>query len=372
MGFINRDIKRTMFLIFFGIFIWWIFSNIELVGKYIGIFISTISPLIIGFIIAFILNMPMMYIERKVLFNIKINDKYRRALSLLLTLVVFLFLIIMLIIIIIPNLVDAGIELSDKLPDYISALGKYIEGSTAGYSKINQWIESIDIEQVKDNLYSFIKGGFFDWIGSTFSIATSIFHNIISFFIGLIFSIYFLLQKEELIGGIKKLLVIILPRKVFDRLIYIGRITNKAFSDFIRAQSFESMVLGGIFFLSMILFKLPYASMISVVIAVSSIVPMIGSFIGLFVGVVLIFVENPQLAGLFIILFLILQQIEGNLIYPRVVGKLSGLSPLLTLAAVTLGGSLMGVLGMVLFVPIFSVIQKLIVDFMENAPKDVN
>ena len=372
MGFINRDVKRIMFLIFFGIFIWWLFSNMELVGKYIGIFIGTISPLIIGFIISFILNIPMMFFERNILINLKIKDKYRRILSLLLTLVVFLFVITMLIIIIIPNLIEAGIELSDKLPSYIGALGKYIEGSTMGYSKFNQWIEGIDMEQVKDNLYAFIRGGFFDWASSTFSIASSVFSKIISFFIGLIFSIYFLLQKEELINGIKKLLAIILPIKAFNKTIYIGKITSKAFSDFIRAQSIESMVLGGIFFLSMILFKLPYATMISVVIAVSSIVPMVGAFIGLFVGIILIFVENPQLAGLFIILFLILQQIEGNLIYPRVVGKLSGLSPLLTLVAVTLGGSLMGVLGMILFVPIFSVLQKLVSDFMENASKDLN
>ena len=150
------------------------------------------------------------------------------------------------------------------------------------------------------------------------------------------------MEKEELIKGIKKLLAIILPIKIFNKVLHIGSLTRKSFSDFIVAQSLESIILGTIFFISMLLLKFPYAAMISIVIAVSSFIPIIGSFIGLFVGIILIFVDSPKLAGLFIILFLALQQIESNIIYPRVVGKLSGLSPLLTLAAVTLGGSLMG------------------------------
>ena len=371
MKFINGDLKRKMFLIFFGIFIWWLFSNNQIVGKYIGIFISAISPLIIGFIISFILNKPMMFFERKLFKGPKIKDKYRKNLSLLLTFMSFALLIVLLMIIVTPNLIKAGVELGNKLPSYIGALDKYIKATAIGDSKLGQWIETINMDEVKENIYNFVKGGFFDWVNSSFSIATSVFGNIVSFFIGLIFSIYFLLQKEEIINNIKKILAIILPKKVFNKTIYIGNLTSKAFSDFMLAQSLESMILGGIFFISMILFKFPYATMISVVIAVSSIVPMVGSFVGLFVGVILIFVESPQLSGLFIILFLILQQIEGNIIYPRVVGKLSGLSPLLTLAAVSLGGSLMGVLGMILFVPLFSVIQKLVVDFIENAPRDL-
>ena len=176
------------------------------------------------------------------------------------------------------------------------------------------------------------------------------------------------MEKEELIKGIKKLLAIILPIKIFNKVLHIGSLTRKSFSDFIVAQSLESIILGTIFFISMLLLKFPYAAMISIVIAVSSFIPIIGSFIELFVGIILIFVDSPKLAGLFIILFLALQQIESNIIYPRVVGKLSGLSPLLTLAAVTLGGSLMGVIGIVLFIPIFSAIQKILVEFMENAP----
>lgn len=210
------------------------------------------------------------------------------------------------------------------------------------------------------------------WLTSSFVLAGSVFGGLISFLIGIIFSIYFLLDKDSLMEANKRLFQVILPRKTFNKTLYISRLTSKAFSDFILAQSLEAVILGGIFFISMSLFKFPYAGMISVVIAVFSFIPMVGSFVGLFVGIILIFVESPQLAGWFIILFLVLQQIEGNLIYPRVVGKLSGLSPLLTLAAVTLGGSLMGIVGMLLFVPIFSVIQKLTTDYIKNAPGPEN
>lgn len=235
---------------------------------------------------------------------------------------------------------------------------------------MSEWIESIDIEKIKENSYNFIKGGLSGWLSSSFAIASSVFGSVISFLIGAVFSIYFLIQKEGLIKNIKKLLFTILPQKVFNKILYIGSITSKTFSSFILAQALEAIILGIIFFLSMTLLKLPYAGMISIVIAVFSIIPMLGAFVGLFIGIILIFVESPQLSGLFIILFFALQQIESNFIYPRIVGRLSGLSPLLTLAAVTLGGSLMGILGMLLFVPLFSVIQKLVDDSMKNAPQD--
>lgn len=368
MEFINKDLKRKMFLVLFGIFSGWIFFNINLVGKYLGILLSALAPLIIGLIIAFILNKPMMFFERKIFRKSKMKSKYKRILSLLLTLLVFLILIGLFFLIVIPNLLEVSMELGDKFPSYMEAIDKYIGDSSIKHSKLNQWIQSIDLKEVRENISNFIKGGLMGWLTSSFVLAGSVFGGLISFLIGIIFSIYFLLDKDSLMEANKRLFQVILPRKTFNKTLYISRLTSKAFSDFILAQSLEAVILGAIFFISMSLFKFPYAGMISVVIAVFSFIPMVGSFVGLFVGIILIFVESPQLAGWFIILFLVLQQIEGNLIYPRVVGKLSGLSPLLTLAAVTLGGSLMGIVGMLLFVPIFSVIQKLTTDYIKNAP----
>ena len=166
----------------------------------------------------------------------------------------------------------------------------------------------------------------------------------------------------------------VLPVKIAEKLDYVARITRESFSQFLTGQTLDALILGGMFFIVMTIFKFPYALMISIIIAISAVIPLVGSFFGLLIGAFLIFVESPKMAGFFIILFLVLQQVEGNLIYPKVVGKASGLSSVWTLAAVTLGGSLMGIVGIILFVPMFSVIQTLLVEYTEDQleEKDIN
>lgn len=366
MDFFSKEVKRGMFLIFFGIFTWWLFINSKFIGSKIDLLLQALSPLVIGFVISFILNRPMMFFEKLLYRNKKIDDKFIRTLSLLITILVFMLIITLLILIVVPSLINTAIELKYKFPEYLKSIKEYIENSSIKNSIFDNWIQNIDINSIRDNISEFIKGGLFNWLGSTFSIASSVVGNVLSFFLGFIFSIYFLMQKEEIVEGIKKILHVILPLQFSNRILYIGNLTKKAFSDFLLAQSLEAVILGSIFFITMLIFRFPYTSMISVVIAVFSFIPVVGSFIGLFVGIILIFVESPKLAGLFILLFLVLQQIEGNIIYPKVVGKFSGLSPLLTLVAITLGGSLMGVVGIILFIPIFAVIQELIKDFSND------
>ena len=364
MEFFSKEVKKAMFLIFFGILTWWFFTNIELICNKIVFIRQALTPLIIGLIISFILNRPMMFFERKL--SIKIKNKYKKLISLFLTLIVFILTILLILLAIIPSLIDTGVELKVKFPEYLNSIKEYIENSSIRYSKFNEWVQNIDVDSIKDSITNFIKGGLFNWLGSTFSIASSIVGNIVSFFLGFVFAIYFLLQKEEIIKGLKKLLYAIFPLPLTNKIIHIGLLTNNAFSEFLLAQSLEAVILGSMFFLSMLIFKFPYSTMISIVIGVFSFIPLVGSFIGLFVGMILIFVESPKLVGLFIVLFLIIQQIEGNFIYPRVVGKFSGLSPLFTLIAVTLGGSLMGIVGIILFVPVFAVIHKLSKEFVDK------
>lgn len=364
--FLTRDIQKKMFLVFFGILIWWMFVNINNIIDNVNFILQAFSPIIIGFIISFILNRPVMFFENKLLKSKSITDKLKRPISLLITIIMSSIIIVLVLLIVIPSLIDTGVELKDKFPIYIDYLKEYFKASSIQYPRLNQWIEDMDISGIKDNFATFLKGGLFDWLGSTFSFASSILGNIISFLLGFIFSIYFLLQKEDIIKSLKKILYSITPHQLYNKIMYISTLTNRAFSDFLLAQSLEAIILGSIFFLFMMIFKFPYSTMISTTIAVCSFIPIIGSFIGLLVGIVLIFVESPKLAGLFIVMFLVIQQIEGNIIYPRVVGRLSGLSPLLTLVAVTLGGGLMGVVGIILFIPLFVVIQQLVKEFIDN------
>jgi len=370
----TKSTKKAMFLIVFAIFVWWLFENFKFVGKGLNIFLEILAPFIIGLAIAFILNKPMSFIEGKLfskkgLFKGK-RSKYKRPISLLITLILFFLVIAIVLILVIPNIIEAGGHLAEIVPGYLDNLQEYVKDISIKYPQIGNLILNINFEDVGKSILEFLKGGISNWIGPTFTVLTSLIGGFVSTVIGFVFSIYFLLQKEELILNIKKLLFSALPLNVAERTIYIAKITKEAFSEFITGQSLDALALGTLFFVSMLIFRFPYALMISVIITITAFIPIVGTFIGLIVGAFLIFVENPTMAIYFVILFLVLQQIEGNFIYPRVVGKAAGLPPVWIIAAVTLGGSLLGIVGIILFVPLFSVIQKLLIEYTDRKLKE--
>lgn len=366
--------KRAMVLIVFSVFIWWVFGNYQFILRGFNVLLGILTPFIIGFVIAFILNKPMSFFEKKLFEDgakfEKVKEKYKRPLSYLITALLFLLIIAIVLLLVIPNLVSAGEDLAQKNPAYWENVEEYIKTSSIKYSGINDWVQGIDFQEINDSMLSFVSGQSINWLGSTFSVFSTVIGRIISLGLGFVFSIYFLLQKEDLSLGIKRLIYSVFPLRVADRIIYIGKITRESFSQFILGQSLDALALGSLFFVTMMIFRFPYAMMVSIIIAISAIIPIVGPFIGLVIGAFLIFVESPKMAGLFIILFLVLQQIEGNLIYPKIVGKASGLPSVWILAAVTLGGSLMGILGIILFVPIFSVIQKLLKEYTDKKLKE--
>lgn len=376
MEFITKGMKKMMFLIAFTILLWWIFSNIKLIGVGLNIVLGVLSPLIIGLVIAFILNKPMSLIEEKLfskdkIFE-KINNKFKRPISFLLTLLLFVLVIAIVLILVVPNLIEAGEELADKVPAYLESFQQYIKESSIKYSRINDLIQDINFDDIDQSIYKFVRGGFSNWVDSTFTVFSSVLGGIVSAGIGFVFAVYFLLQKEELILSLRKFTYSILPVRIAKKIESIGSITRESFSEFLTGQTLDVLILGGLFFISMLIFRFPYALMISIIISIFSFIPIVGAFIGLTIGTFLIFVESPKMAGFFIILSLVIQQLEGNLIYPKVVGKASGLSSVWILVAVTLGGSLMGIVGIVLFVPLFSVIQKLLQEFMDRRLKEKN
>ena len=362
--------KKAMFLIFFTIFTWWVFDNIKVVINIIKITFEVFLPFIIAFSIAFILNKPMSFIENKILKRSKkyenLKLKYQRIISLLLTLTITLLGVILFLIIVIPNLTEAVTELANQVPVYFESLQDYAKNNFIAGTSINEWLQSVNIDGLLKNITDFLKGGFMNVLGSTFGIFTSAFGLITSIFLGFVFSIYFLLQKEELILSVKKLTFATLPLDVANRLVYLSEISKESFSSFITGQSLDALLIGLIFFVSMLIFRFPYALMVSVIIGVFALIPIVGGFIGLVIGAFLIFVQDPQKALYFILLFFVIQQLEGDLIYPKVVGEASGLSSVWVLAAVALGGSLFGIIGIILFVPLFSIIQKLLKEYIDN------
>ena len=206
-----------------------------------------------------------------------------------------------------------------------------------------------------EKVLAFLSGGIGSLLGSTFSMATVVIGKLFNWMIAIVFACYLLTGKERIAAQGKSVLKAYLPEKWNERVLFVLRLTSKTFASFITGQCLEAMILGCMFLVTMSIGGFPYALVISVLIGFTAIIPYVGAFMGWFVGVLMILTISPIKALLFIILFFVLQQIEENLVYPRVVGKSVGLPAIWVLMAITLGGSLMGVMGMLVFIPLVSV-----------------
>ena len=203
-------------------------------------------------------------------------------------------------------------------------------------------------------------------LSSSFSLVGSVVSGIVSFLIGVVFSVYVLFQKEKLSVQAKKILYALLPEKKADRAVAIGKLSNQVFSSFLSGQCLEACILGAMFVIVMSILRMPYAMLIGIVIALTALIPIVGAFIGCAVGMFLIVMVSPVQAVWFLVLFLVIQQVEGNLIYPRVVGGSIGLPSMWVLAAVSVGGSLFGITGILIFIPLCSVCYALFRDFVHK------
>ena len=215
-------------------------------------------------------------------------------------------------------------------------------------------------EEILNQLVTFFRIGANSMLSSTISVATGIVSGVGTFFIGLVFACYILLQQEFLKRQMKKLIFAYLKEKHANRFLQICALTYRTFSNFLTGQCLEAVILGMMFFISMTILRFPFAVLVGVLIAFTALIPIFGAFVGCAVGTFLILTVNPSQAAAFVVLFLVLQQIEGNLIYPKVVGGSIGLPAIWVLVAVTLGGSLFGIVGMLVFIPIVSVVYTLL------------
>lgn len=374
----SKQMKNAIFLITFAVILMWLLDNISGIGGVISRILAIISPFIIGGAIAFILNSPMMFIEKtffgdKSLLR-KTKDSLKRPISYFITLIIFIATILIILTIIIPELVSTISDLAIKMPDYWKNIQVLIVKNLINNPQITQWVNSINIDwaSIENNVISFFKNSVLDWVGSTFTFASSIVGNFVTLVLAAIFSIYVLFQKEELIRQLRKVVLAFFPEKTAMRIFYIGTLSNTVFANFLSGQLLEAIIIGVLFLVAMTIFGLPYALMISLLIGVTALIPMIGAFIGCIIGAFLILVVDPTKAFWFVIMFLIIQQIEGNLIYPHVVGKAAGLPSIWILVAVTVGASLMGVLGILLFIPISSILYTLFKESVNYRLKEKN
>ena len=257
-----------------------------------------------------------------------------------------------------PELINIGKMLIDNIPFYAEEISRLIEQYGEKIPDINNMIQeaNIDIEGIKDQIINQISG----LLTSSISIIGNIVSAIVNFFIGIVFAIYLLMDKEKLQNQAKKILYAYLRKERADKIVKIGSVSNSTFRSFFTVQCLEATILGILCMIGMLILKIPYAVSIGILVGVTALVPIVGAFIGVLIGAILILSVNPIKVITFIVFFLILQQVEGNLIYPRVVGNSVGLPGMWVLVAVTVGGSLGGILGMLIGVPIASIVYTLL------------
>lgn len=319
------------------------------------------KPFIYGGVVAFVLNIPMRAFEEKLLkrWRGKLAGKLKRPVCMVLSLVAVGLVITVVLGTVVPQVTSTTAEVGKKIPGFVENAIVWLDEITENYPMFAEQVQKleqmeINWESLFDSVVGFLKNGAMDMLTSTVSVASGIISGIVNAVISLIFALYILSQKEKLENQGRRIIMAFLPEKAAGKLQEVFALLYKNFSCFITGQCTEAVILGLMFVIAMSIFRMPYALMVGVLIAFTALIPIVGAFIGCSVGAFLILIDNPLQALWFVILFLTLQQIEGNLIYPKVVGSSVGLPSIWVLMAVSLGGSLFGIAGMLVFIPITS------------------
>ena len=366
--------KKTIFRIFLSVLgciaFYWILHETDRVRQFFEFFGNIFSLFLVGGVLAFILNVPMRAIETKLKF-IK-SEKILRIVAILLTLLAIALVIAGVVMLLIPQIKDTVDLLLTQLPDFYLRVQGQVYEFLAAHPELNEWVNSsIDLEQfdwsaILEKIAGFVSSGVGTVISGAVAAVKDIFGVVFNMVISIVFAFYCLACKETLARQGRRLAYCLLKEKNADFLVRVMRMTNAAFSNFVTGQCLEAVILGLMFVPTMALFKMPYIPLICVLITVTALVPLVGAFVGCALGAFFILVADPMLAVAFVIMFLVIQQIEGNMIYPRVVGESIGLPGMWVLLAVAVGGGTMGVAGMFLMVPFASVLYTLLREFAHN------
>ena len=372
----KKQMKSIMLLILFTVMLYVGLQNIDVVLGVLGTMIGLVFPFILGGGIAFVLNVPMSFLERNIFGRGRLKDSRRaakaaRPVSLILALLLVILIIMIAGFVILPELGNTVMGLGKGIETGIRNLQIWIDSTFQNNSAIVEWANSLEIEPQKmvDSIMGVLQNGVNNILSSAVTVTVGIANTAMNASIAFVFACYILIQKEKLMVQAKKALFALLPEKTVQYLLHVCTLANNTFSRFVTGQCIEAVILGTMFFVAMTVFQFPYAMLVGVLIAFTALIPIFGAFIGCVISALLILLVSPMKALLFLILFLVLQQIEGNLIYPHVVGGSVGLPSVWVLVAVTVGGSLMGVAGMLIFIPLVSVIYALFREWMYKSLK---
>lgn len=359
----GKNLRRIFVGVAGCIVLYWLLHETERLMSVIGTITDMLSPFIVGAALAFVLNVPMRGIEN--LLKKIPRHGLRRALALVLTLVAVVLILYGIFALLIPQLGDTIESIAAQLPVFFGNVQDAVTTYLEDNPEVLEWVSNytdfhtLDWSVLIQDAISIVTDSLGNIMSKTISAVITLGTGIFNAILSLVFALYCLARKEVLARQGRRLLYSFLPERVCDEIIRIFRMTNSTFSKFISGQCLEAVILGVMFAITMPIFNMPYVALVSVIIAVTALVPIVGAFVGCIIGAFFILVVDPALAFWFVVLFLALQQIEGNLIYPRVVGSSVGLPGMWVLVAVAVGGDLMGVGGMLLMIPVSSVLYAL-------------
>jgi len=373
----KENTKKILKIITFTLVLFFLLQNVPIIIDMIFKILGVLSPFLFGIGIAFIVNIPMSSIEKLLHKSKKGKNKkigIKRLVSILLSLIFILVIIGLIIKLIIPQLISIIVMFASYIPEWSNEFKESAINLTKQYPDISQMISSINInwEQIINELMNIVKNFTGSLVTSSISFATSLIGGIVDAIISIVFAVYILMSKEKLAGQFTKLIKAYLPESTANYILEVCKLSEKTFSNFISGQCLEAVVLGLLCFLGMTILRLPYSATVSVFVGVTALIPIVGCILGLIIGAILILSISPIKALIFVCFLLILQQIESNIIYPRVVGTSIGLPGMWVLVAVVLGGHFGGMIGLLLGLPIAAVLYSILRSDVYNRLKSKN
>lgn len=360
----KKNMKDYYLLVAFGIVLYAVLMNATLLVKVFTGLWTIIYPVAVGFILAFILNVPMAGFEKllgKLASKGKKPPKQQviAIFSLILTILSVLLIVVLVIVLVIPSLIESVTSLYNLIISKWPELNAFLTKYDIDTSRITQWLESLDLQ----NLISKLTSGAGSIISTTVGAVSSVVSSLVSFSLSFVIACYVLLSKKALARQATKLVEAFCKPKLARRILHTASLTRDTFAKFISGQCVEACILGCLIFVALAVFGIPYSGLIGVLTAVCAFIPYIGAFISCAIGAFLVLLTAPDQVIWCIIIYLVVQFVENQFIYPHVVGNSVGLSPLWTLVAVLVGGNFMGVLGMIFFIPVVAVVMELMSEF---------
>ena len=359
---VKIDYKKILEIVLIGIGCYWALNNFQIILDIFNSILAVIMPFLLGIMIAFILNVLMIRIE-KILSRFILDKKYtsfKRVISIIVSLLIVIGVIGIIITLIIPELTNAIKVIVKSFPETFEQLQVWINQNGNSFPQLETWINSVDLNSIASELSGLFKIGLTGMLGSTVDVISMFFTSILNLVVGIVFALYILMSKETLKRQSHKLIDAYIPKRISVKLLEVGTLARTTFSNFVIGQTVEAFILGTLCDGGMAVLNLPYAPMVGSLVGITAFVPIVGAFIGGGIGAFMILTVDPMQALIFIIFLVVLQQLEGDLIYPRVVGSSVGLPSIWVLFAVTVGGGLWGITGMLFSVPVLSVVYALI------------